>query len=200
MSTEPITADAPPVDTPADAPPVDAAPAAEPDLGDAGKKALDATRAERNAARKEAAEVRAELDRMKAAAEGREAEWKADQDARKAADARYTERIVNAEVKAAATGKLSDPADALKFLDLSQFEIDDNGDIDGSAIESAIAALVESKPYLSAGATPRFQGTPDSGARDVALAGTQLSKSDLDSMTPEQINKARREGRLTGVL
>jgi len=169
------------------------------ELGDAGKKAIDAMKAERNAARKEVADAKAEVERLKAAAEGREAEWKAEQDARLAADQRFNQRILNAEVKAAATGKLSDPADALKFLDLTQFEVNDDGDVDAAAIEAAISALIESKPYLAAESTTRFQGSADAGARNAAGV-TQLTREQLASMTPDQIVEAQNKGQLNDLL
>jgi hypothetical protein len=58
-------------------------------------------------------------------------------------------RLVETEVRAAAAGKLADPADAVRLLDVAEF-VGDDGTIDRAAIDSAIAELVESKPYLAA--------------------------------------------------
>lgn len=137
-------------------------------LGDPGKKALDAMKQARNEARTALREAQAELARLQAAAEGREAEHKAEQEAQKIRDealAEASKRILRSELKAAAAGKLADPLDALKFLDLGAFEADDNGDFDTDAITSAIDGLLNDKPYLAAQGGRRFQGGADQGAR-----------------------------------
>jgi hypothetical protein len=59
--------------------------------------------------------------------------------------------MVEAEVRAAAAGKLADPADAIRLLDLTGF-VDDAGEIDGKAIAAAVDELVTAKPYLAANA------------------------------------------------
>lgn len=101
-------------------------------LGDAGKKALDAMKSERNAARREARDLK--------------------------------RRIADLEARASAAGKFADPGDALRLLDLSEFEVDEDGTIDEEQIADAIDALLTAKPYLSAQGGKRFQGTGD-GAR-----------------------------------
>jgi len=45
----------------------------------------------------------------------------------------------------------------------------------------------------------RFAGTPDAGARNASAPG-QLTQADLANMTPEQVNQARRDGRLKNML
>src|SRR5699024_3898255 len=115
-------------------------------LGDPGKKALDAMKADRNAARQQARELQEQIDALKAQAEGREAEHQAELDRRKveeAALAKANQRILKAEVRAAAASKLADPADALRFIDLSEFEVGTEGDVDSEAISDAIAGLLK---------------------------------------------------------
>lgn len=205
MADNATTPDAPAVD--ADAPTStvdttatpDADPAGADALGDAGKKALDAMKADRNTARRDLKAAQDEVARLTAAAEGREAEWKAEQDARAAADKRYAERVLRAELKAAAAGKLADPEDAFRFLDLDDFTPNDSGEYEASDFASAIESLVTSKPYLAAQGD-RFTGTPDAGARNAAEQSGQITKDQLASMTPEQINAARRVGRLNAVM
>src|SRR5690349_8445590 len=122
-------------------------------LGDAGKKALDAMKAERAAAKKEAADAKAERDALQAKLDGKEAEHAAAQEkaaTEAAALAKANDRILKSEVKAAAKGVLADPQDAYKFLDLDQFEVDDDGNVDESAISDALKKLIASKPYLAA--------------------------------------------------
>jgi biotin carboxyl carrier protein len=75
------------------------------------------------------------------------------------------ERLVKAEVRAAAAGKLADPSIAVRLLDLSEFEVDANGDVDGKAIGKAIDALVKQYPAL---ATTNGHGSGDGGARQGA--------------------------------
>jgi hypothetical protein len=184
---------------PAEAATVEAPAEGEAALGDAGKKALDAMKAERKAARDEASSLKAELAEMRAKAEGKEAEFAAEQKARElegAALAKANDRILKSEVKAAAKGVLADPQDAYKFLDLSDFEVDSDGNVDEDAIAKALTALVANKPYLAAQSGKRFQGTADGGARNDASLPSQLSQADLASMTPAEINAARRAGRL----
>ena len=111
------------------------------------------------------------------------------------------ERIIKAEVRASAAGKLSDPSDALKFLDLSKFSVSEDGEVDSDAIGSAIGELVESKPYLSA-KSPIGNGVgiiPPSGRRD-GDRPSQLTREDLKAMSAEQIVQAQADGRLSALL
>jgi hypothetical protein len=172
-------------------------------LGDAGKKALDAMKADRNAARAEAKAAADELAALKAQAEGRQAEHEAIQKAREvesAALAKANERILKAEIKAASAGKLADPLDALKFLDLGQFEVGDDSDVDSDAIAAAIGALITDKPYLAAQGGGRFQGSADGGTRTGTAADRQLSREDISRMTPEQIVEAQEKGQFGDLL
>lgn len=76
-----------------------------------------------------------------------------------------TERLRRAEVRAAASGLLADPSDAVHLLDLDKYTPNDDGDFDRKAIEADIAALVKVKPYL--GATPG-NGSGEGGPRGSA--------------------------------
>ena len=121
-------------------------------------------------------------------------------DAETAALSKANIRIIRAEVKAAAAGKLADPADAYRFLDLDQFEVDDDGNVDSEEIAEAIDDLIKSKPYLAAATAKRFQGTGDGGAARTASRPKQLTRQDLKSMSPEAIEKARIDGRLDDLM
>lgn len=172
-------------------------------LGDAGKKALDAMKAER---RQLKAELRYLRSKLEAASQPKPSEdGKTDADAIRAeakreATAAANERILKAEIRAAAAGKLADAADAFKFLDLSEFEVNDNGEIDADEINDAIADLVKSKPYLAAEPPKRFQGSADGGARNGGSGPSQLTRDDLKRMSPAEISKARKEGRLDRLM
>lgn len=140
-------------------------PAGEPDLGDAGKAAIKAERTARAAAERENKELKKRLDKLEEANlnEVERAIKQARDEAASEAVATANKRIIQAEVKVAAGGKLSDPADAIRFLDLDQFTVDDDGNVDTDAISSAIDELVKGKPYLAA--------DPAAGARPTPLPG-----------------------------
>jgi hypothetical protein len=126
-------------------------------LGDPGKKALATMKAKLAAAR-------AELRKVKAATKPDDAEPTPEQ----AAQTKANTKILRAEIRAAAKGVLADPTDAYKFLDLSEFEVDDDGEVDRDQLDDALAELVKNKPYLAAatkGPAKRFQGGADGGPR-----------------------------------
>lgn len=187
-------------------------------LGDPGKKALDRMKAQRNKFRDELAALKAaggdvnaakalktslaaanadelktlrqQVAELTAKAEGREAEYAAEQAKREAeseALAKANGRILRSEVRAAAAGKLTDPADALLYLDLTQFEVDDDGNVDTEELSDAIDELLRTKPYLSVsaqGGNSRFKGGADGGTRKGSKPPT------LD----EQIVAAQKDG------
>lgn len=176
-------------------------------LGDAGKKALDAMKAERNAARTEAQALKAQMDALQAKIDGKEAEHAAAQAAQKVKDealAVANERILKAEVRAAAAAKLADPQDALRFLNLSEFEVGSDGEVDAAAVAKAIDDLIATKPYLAAQGGKKFEGSADGGARNDAGKPSQLSEADVKRLYAEkkydEIEKARIEGRLSNLL
>lgn len=123
----------------------------EAELGDKGKQALDRMKEKLRAER--AARLAAET----ALRESKPAD-DADRIAREAearATAKANARILSAEIRAAATGKLSDPADALTFIDTTQFDVGDDGSVDQDDIAEAIADLLAKKPYLAAQGGPK---------------------------------------------
>lgn len=187
---------------------VDADPEGADQLGDPGKKALASMKDKLKAEREKRRGLEARLAELNKPAEGDQPDPDAMlRQAEQTAAARYNERIVRAEVKAAAAGKLADPADAYRFLDLSQFEVDSDGNVDADEVAEAIEELLTSKPYLAAqgGSTkPRFQGTADSGARKGNARPTQLTEADVKRLSAAgkhaEIVKAQNEGRLDDYL
>lgn len=110
----------------------------------------------------------AELESEIAKLQGKEAEYAAAQEQQRVKDEALTAanaRILKAEVRAAAASKLTDPQDALRFLDLSEFEVGSDGEVDASQIAKAIDDLIETKPYLAVQDGKRFKGDADGGAR-----------------------------------
>ncbi|QUI32443.1 hypothetical protein H9W91_17425 [Streptomyces alfalfae] len=164
-------------------------------LGDPGKRALASMKGKWRSER----DKRRDLERQLA-----DKSSGGDDDAVKKATAAATAaanaRILKAEIRAAAKGRLADPKDALTFLDLSAFEVDEDGQIDEDEITDAIEDLIKNKPYLAAATAKRFQGTGDGGAARKASRPKQLTQSDLKKMTPQQIVKAQDDGRLDDLL
>jgi hypothetical protein len=142
------------------------------ELGDAGKQALDRMKQKWRDERKRRvdAETRAQAaaDADDAARERREHEQRL--------IARTNARILGAEIRAAAAGRFADPADALAFLDLEQFDVDEDGQTDPDEIRAALDELLRRKPHLAAQGgkrTPvpdRSQGATD---RDAPLTTAQ---------------------------
>ena len=170
-------------------------------LGDPGKKALDTMKAERKAATDRAKAAEAERDALKAQLEGREAEHAAAQEKQRARDealAVANKRILSAELRAAAKGKLADPSDAALYINLDEFEVSEDGEVDSDALASAIDDLLARKSHLAADGR-RFDGAADQGAKGEPRQ-SQLSATDLETMSAAEINQARRDGRLNKVL
>ena len=186
----------------------DADPEGADQLGDPGKKALDTMKGKLKAERERRRALEAQLAERDKPADGDQPDPDAlVRQAEAQALARVNERLVKAEVKAAAAGKLADPADAHRFLDLSAFEVDDDGNVDADEVADAIDDLLKSKPYLAAqGGTPkpRFQGTADSGARKGNARPSQLTEADVKRLSAAgkhaEIVKAQNEGRLDDYL
>ncbi|MFF2522241.1 hypothetical protein [Streptomyces liangshanensis] len=138
---------------PKDPDPNDPDPEGADKLGDAGQKALAAMKAERAAAKKEAADAKKEA----AAAQKRVAEYedrdkseleKATERAEKAETRAKaaTARAVKAEITARA-GAFVDPTDTEQLGDLTRYA-NENGEIDTTAIEADLKALLARKPHL----------------------------------------------------
>ena len=140
------------------------------DLGPAGKAALDVERNLRRAAQREAAQFKTRIEALEAAglSEQEQAVKAARTEAAGETWSKAKTAILRYAVQAVAGGKLADPEDATRFLDVSSFEVDDEGNLDVKAVGSAIDALLKSKPYLAAGATPRPTGSGDGGPRGSA--------------------------------
>jgi len=163
-------------------------------LGDAGKQALDRMKSERNEARRENRRLKAELEAATTpkAPDGDAPDPEAlKAEGRREAIAEANQRVIRSEVKAAAvTAQFNDPADALQYIDLTQFEVDDDGNVDPEEIADAISDLLSKKPYLAAQGGKRFQGSADGGTRN----GTKPPTLD------EQIAAATAEGRVRDVI
>jgi hypothetical protein len=176
--------------------------AGEEALGDAGKKALDRMKAERNAAREAAQTAKEELEKAReqlAAAQSREDVDRILAEREAAIAAEYQRKLAQAEIRAASIGKV---VDVDLVLSLPEFDptnfVTDSGDVDEDRIATAINDLVSSKPYLAAQGQG-VKGSGDGGTRNGSQP-SQLTRTDLARMSPEEIRKAQDEGRLNALL
>lgn len=179
-------------------------------LGDPGKKALDAMKAARNEAKAEARQLKSEIEALKAQIADKEktpdeqAIEAARREAITEATAKANKRIVRAEVRAQAAGKLADPTDALAYLNLDDFEVNEDGEIDQEAIAEAISDLLTRKPYLAADTGRQFPANDGNATRNGKAGPTQLTEQEVERMYAAKdyagIEKARVEGRLNHML
>ncbi|GFH38906.1 hypothetical protein [Streptomyces pacificus] len=174
----------------------DADPDGAEELGDKGKRALASMKGKWKSERDRRRALEERLAEQDSKDDADAARRKAEQDA----TAKANGRILRSEVRAAAKGRLADPKDALTFLDLDQFEVNEDGEVDEDEIAEAIEDLIKNKPYLAAAKATRFQGTGDGGAARKAGRPKQLTERDLKTMTPEQIVKAQEAGQLDDLL
>ena len=121
-------------------------------------------------------------------------------EARAEATQKANERILRADLRAAATGKLADPTDAALYIDLSEFTVSEDGETDIDALNDAIAELITRKPHLAAQKPSRFDGDADQGAKGKSAKPAQVTAAELENMTTAEVNQARREGRLNKAL
>ncbi len=134
------------------------------DLGDAGQRAIAAERDKAKVARRDLKpwkELGTELgmtpEQIRAAiakVPKDDAGDKPDVDAiRRTAEteaaAKANAKILRAEVKVIAADLFADPADAPLYLDLSKYDVDDDGEVNADEIKADLAAVLKSKPHLA---------------------------------------------------
>jgi hypothetical protein len=158
------------------------------------KAALAKERSANKLTAKELATLKAERDAQNKTPEEQALEA-ARRDGETAATQRANERLVKAELKSAAKGKLNNVADALVFIDVSSIEVGDDGEVDTAALDTAIANLLTERPYLAAAEQKRFQGNADQGDTKSG-APKQLTRADLAGMSPAAILAAEANGQL----
>lgn len=164
------------------------------------KKALAAERkARRDAEKKASALEAARADADKEPAE--QALEQARREAREEAQTAFNQRLVQAELKAALAGKVNDPALALKVIDMSEIDIDGNGEVDPQSVTDAIEAAIAQYPVLRPVEQKKFTGTADQGAKGKAAGQPpQLTREQLSALTPEQRVAAYENGQLATLL
>jgi hypothetical protein len=167
-------------------------------LGDAGKKALDSMKSKWQKER----DARKALE-AKMAADSKPDDQQDPAEMRKQAQAEARAEVLKDraldKVEAKAAKLFADPEDARALLASRVDDFVDDGQVDVDAINEALTDLLSKKPHLAAATAKRFQGGADGGARKGSQV-SQLTEQDLTRMTPQQIDKARLDGRLNDLL
>jgi hypothetical protein len=166
-------------------------------LGDAGKKALDAMKAKWRAARDELKNLKAQQDASKKT-DDQDPDAIREQARAEARAETLRDRALD-KVETRAAKLFADPEDARALLASRVDDFVDDGQIDVDAITEALTDLLKKKPHLAAATAKRFQGGADGGARKGSKPD-QLTRDDLKKMTPDQIVKAQDEGRLNDLM
>jgi len=140
-------------------------------LGEAGKKALDSERTARKEAERKLAESEAEVSRLR---RSNAANKGTDVEAIKAEiRAEFATGLVEAQLEAAATGRLAKSEDAVLFVGRDVIaELAKNGKPDKAAITKAIDKVLEDRPYLAAKESPQW-GDVGGGHHQTATADVE---------------------------
>lgn len=147
-----------------------------------------------------------ELERKIAELEGKQAEWQQSKERERfqnEAIAQANVRVLKANVRASAAGRLADPSDALRYIDLSDLTVSDDGEVDSAAIDAKVDELIKQRPYLAKSDAKPAGPTgivPPSGLRDGDTHKSQLTRDDLKHMSAAEIVKAKAEGRCDDLL
>lgn len=181
-----------------------------PELGDAGKQAIDRMKAERDAekAKRRAIEAEfAEFKKPKPPAEGEAPDVKAliEADRAQFRAEQLTERALD-KIETRAAKLFANPEDARMFLESKTKDFIDGSKVDVEAIDDALAELLKARPYLGVaqgGTTKRFEGSADGGPKGTA-GKPQLTSADMKRMYAagqhDQINAAREAGQFNDLL
>ena len=128
----------------------------EEQLGEGGRKALEAERASRKALEKQLQTMQREIEKTRQAgmSEAEKAIAEAEVKGRTAATAEFGKRLAKAALDTAAARRNPDfDTAALEYVDLSRF-VGDDGEPDAKAIAAAVERLVPT----ASGAAPGFDG------------------------------------------
>lgn len=171
-------------------------------LGDAGKQALDRMKAKLKASTAKQRDLEKQLaDAKKPPADGDKVDAEKIRDEAKAeAKAELLKGRALDKVEAKAAKLFADPEDAVALLASQVDDFIDDGEIDLDAINEAIEKLLKKKPHLAAQGGKKFGGGADGGARNGSGKPGQLTENDLKNMSPQEIVKARQDGRLADLL
>lgn len=162
------------------------------------KKALRAERDARRTAERERNALKQQLE-----AKGKPADEQAIETARReaeeAANAKANERIVRAELRAAAAGKVSNLTALSRLVDTASIDVDQDGNPSQDDIDDAVAQFLADYPEFAVDKS-KFSGTADQGTKGKQSTPAQLTREQLKSMSPEQIMAAQEKGLTKNVL
>lgn len=154
-------------------------------------------------ARREAEKKASALEAARADADKEPAEQALEQarrEAREEAQQGFNQRLVQAELKAALAGKVTNPALALKVIDSSEIDVDANGEVDPQSVTDAIEAALSQYPELKPTDLKKFSGTADQGTKGKASRPQQLTREDIKSLSPDALVAAEAAGQLADLL
>jgi hypothetical protein len=182
-------------------------PEGAPDLGDAGKQAIDRMKAERNTERDKRRQLEAEIAELKKPkpVDGEQPDIQAllsiERDKIRAEQ--MTDKALD-KIEARAAKLFANPEDARMFLEGKVKDFVDGGKVDVAQIDEALADLLKERPYLAvAQGGKRFEGSGDGGPKGEA-GKPQLTKADLERMSKagdtDGINAARIAGQFDVLL
>lgn len=184
--TEPTEPTVPPAE-PASA--GDPTPAGDPPLGPAGEKALAEWKQRAKAAEQLAKDQSAQLQEFEDAQKTEAQKLAERAEAAEQRAAKATQQAVASHIRAAATGLLADPQDAVDALRGGEF-LGADGEIDGDSVKAALDALLERKPHWKADQGPRNpRPDPSQGPRPGGTVGVE-----------DQIREAQSKGDWRTVL
>jgi hypothetical protein len=121
-------------------------------------------------------------------------------EARQEAQTAFNQRLVQAELKAALAGKVSDTSLALKVIDTSVIDVGDDGEVDPQSVTDAIETALKDYPVLKPADVKKFGGTADQGSKGKATRPHQLSREELSALSPEARIQAHEAGQLDDLL
>lgn len=132
-------------------------------------------RSEAASLRRRAKEAEAELEKIRTdqMSEQERAIADARMEERTAALKVANQRIVAAEIKTAAVGKITNPELAVHLIPADKFEVADDGSIDAEAVAAAIDELIQKYPEL--GQRPVI-GSVDGGVRPAPQSKMDMSE------------------------
>jgi Skp family chaperone for outer membrane proteins len=166
---------------------------------DAVKVRLERQKAQYQQQLKGAEEVKKRLQEIEDAdkSELQKAQDRAAELERRATEAEKAQRetLYEAAVIAEAASKhVADPRDVARLLNRADIVFGDDGS--PTNISDVVDSLLKAKPYLVTGGA----GPVDQGARGGGVQADQLTRDDLKNMKPDEIVKARQEGRLDTLM
>lgn len=201
-SEQPTPNDLPPVSEEAspEVEPVEEEPTDEP-LGQPGVQALQREKERRRNAERELRELKkqaAEAPKPDTDLDPEALRKQIEQEVRAEIEESSSLELKQALVTAAAAGRLENPADAALFLDLNDLDLVDRK-LNSDDVKDALDALLTERPYLAAQSGPRAMPAPH-GVRKGPSEPPQLTKRDLQNMSPQEIQAAREKGQLDNLL